>query len=109
GLHDYLHWGLFQRVLWPAFIGSLFLAIPSAVVVYLVMRMLISRARSPQASARGLRQAGGATLFLLRRHGSCSKSAKRLALCPSRPDAASTNSYETSYRYRFKPSASLML
>src|SRR5436853_7386416 len=51
GLHDYLHWGLFQRVLWPAFIGSLFLAIPSAVVVYLVMRMLISRARSPQASA----------------------------------------------------------
>ena len=51
GLHDYLHWGLFQRVVWPAFIGSLFLAIPSAIVVYLVMRMLISRARSPQASA----------------------------------------------------------
>jgi uncharacterized protein len=51
GLHDYVHWGVFQRVVWPALIGSLFLAIPSAVVVYLVMRMLISRARSPQASA----------------------------------------------------------
>ena len=51
GLHDYLNWDVFLRVVWPAFIGSLFLAIPSAVVVYLVMRMLISRARSPQPSA----------------------------------------------------------
>jgi uncharacterized protein (DUF2062 family) len=51
GLHDYLHWDVFLTVAWPAFIGSLFLAIPSAVAVYLVMRMLISRARSPQASA----------------------------------------------------------
>ena len=51
GLYDYLHWDVFLRVVWPAFIGSLFLAIPSAVVVYLVMRMLISRARSPQALA----------------------------------------------------------
>jgi uncharacterized protein (DUF2062 family) len=51
GLYDYLNWDVFLRVVWPAFIGSLFLAIPSAVVVYFVMRMLISRARSPQASA----------------------------------------------------------
>ena len=50
GLHDYLHWDVFLRVVWPAFIGSLFLAIPSAVVVYFVMRMLISRARAPQTS-----------------------------------------------------------
>jgi uncharacterized protein len=48
GLHDYLNWAAFQRVVWPAFIGSLFLAIPSAIAVYLVMRMLISRARSPR-------------------------------------------------------------
>ena len=48
GLYDYLHWGVFQRLVWPAFIGSLFLAIPSAVIVYFLMRMLISRARSPQ-------------------------------------------------------------
>jgi uncharacterized protein len=49
GLRDYLNWDVFQRLVWPAFIGSLFLAIPSAVIVYFVMRMLISRARSPQA------------------------------------------------------------
>ena len=48
GLHDYLNWAAFQRVVWPAFIGSLFLAIPSAIAVYCVMRMLISRARSPR-------------------------------------------------------------
>jgi uncharacterized protein (DUF2062 family) len=49
GLHDYLNWDVFQRVVWPAFIGSLFLAIPSAIIVYFVMRMLISRARAPRA------------------------------------------------------------
>ena len=49
GLHDYLNWAAFQRVVWPAFIGSLFLAIPSAIAVYCVMRMLISRARATQA------------------------------------------------------------
>jgi uncharacterized protein len=48
GLHDYLNWEVFQRLVWPAFIGSLFLAIPSAVIVYFVMRMLISRARAPK-------------------------------------------------------------
>ena len=51
GLHDYLNWEVFQRLIWPAVIGSLFLAIPSAVIVYFVIRMLISRARSPQAAA----------------------------------------------------------
>jgi uncharacterized protein (DUF2062 family) len=50
GLYDYLHWNVFLKVVWPAFIGSLFLAVPSAVVVYFLMRMLISRARSPQPS-----------------------------------------------------------
>ena len=51
-LHDYLHWHVFSRVVWPtlapALLGSLFLALPSAIVVYLVMRMLISRARTPE-------------------------------------------------------------
>jgi uncharacterized protein (DUF2062 family) len=53
-LHDYVHWHVFSRVIWPtfwpAFIGSLFLAIPSAIIVYFVMRLLISRARTPQKS-----------------------------------------------------------
>jgi uncharacterized protein len=51
GLHDYMNWGLFLRVVWPAMIGSLFLAVPSAVIVYFLMRMLISRARLPQPAA----------------------------------------------------------
>jgi uncharacterized protein len=55
GLRDYLDWHVFSRVVWPvfwpAFVGSLFLAIPSAIIIYLVMRMLISRARSPQTAA----------------------------------------------------------
>ena len=51
GLHDYLNWDLFLRVVWPAIIGSLFLAIPSAVIVYFLMRLLISRARSSQPTS----------------------------------------------------------
>jgi uncharacterized protein (DUF2062 family) len=51
-LHDYVHWHVFSRVIWPtfwpAFIGSLFLAVPSAIIVYVLMRLLISRARTPQ-------------------------------------------------------------
>ena len=50
GLHDYLNWDVFLRVVWPAFIGSLFLAVPSAVIVYFLMRLLISRARSPESA-----------------------------------------------------------
>ena len=52
GLYDYLNWHVLSRVVWPtfwpAFVGSLFLAIPSAIVVYIVIRMLVSRARTPQ-------------------------------------------------------------
>src|SRR5438552_13016775 len=51
-LHDYVHWHVFSRVVWPtfwpAFVGSLFVAIPSAVIVYFLMRLLISRARTLQ-------------------------------------------------------------
>lgn len=50
-LRDYLHWHVFTRVVWPtlepALIGSLFLAIPSAVVSYAVVRLLVRRARAP--------------------------------------------------------------
>ena len=52
GLRDYMQWHVFSRVVWPtfwpAFVGSLFLAIPSAILVYFLMRLLISRARTPQ-------------------------------------------------------------
>jgi uncharacterized protein (DUF2062 family) len=45
-VHDYLSWGLFSKFVWPALIGSLFLAIPSAIIVYFFVRMLVTRARS---------------------------------------------------------------
>jgi uncharacterized protein (DUF2062 family) len=52
GLRDYVHWHMFSRVVWPvfwpAFVGSLFLAVPSAIIIYFVMRLLVSRARTPQ-------------------------------------------------------------
>jgi uncharacterized protein (DUF2062 family) len=52
GLRDYMNWHVFSRVVWPtfwpAFVGSLFLAVPSAIIVYFLMRLLISRARTPQ-------------------------------------------------------------
>jgi uncharacterized protein len=51
GFHDYLSWHVFSRVVWPALVGSLFLALPSAVVVYFVMRILVSRARAPEVPA----------------------------------------------------------
>src|SRR3954465_1687695 len=30
GFYDYLSWHMFSRLIWPAFVGSLFLAIPAA-------------------------------------------------------------------------------
>ena len=55
GLRDYMHWHVFSRVVWPtfwpAFVGSLFLAVPSAIIIYVVMRLLVSRARAPQKTA----------------------------------------------------------
>jgi hypothetical protein len=48
GLRDYLSWHLFSRIVWPALVGSLFLAVPSALIVYFFMRLLLSRARTPQ-------------------------------------------------------------
>ena len=46
GLHDYLNWDVFLRLVWPALVGSLFLAIPSAIIVYFLMRLLVSRSRA---------------------------------------------------------------
>ena len=43
---DFTNWGAFVRVGWPLLLGSLFLAVPCALVTYLIMRMLVSRAQS---------------------------------------------------------------
>ena len=48
-LRDYLHWRVFSRIVWPtlepALIGSLFFAVPSAIVTYVLVRLLVRRAR----------------------------------------------------------------
>src|SRR6266487_4921290 len=51
-MQDYLHSDVFVRLIWPTLVGSLSLAIPSAIATYLVMRMLVSRARSEEPSVR---------------------------------------------------------
>jgi uncharacterized protein (DUF2062 family) len=45
-LHDYLSWHIFLRVVWPALVGSIFLALPCAAIVYFLMRLLVSRSRA---------------------------------------------------------------
>jgi hypothetical protein len=51
-LHHFVHWHVFSEVVWPtfwpAFVGSLFLAIPSAILIYFLIRLLLSRARTLQ-------------------------------------------------------------
>jgi uncharacterized protein len=51
-LRDYLHWRVFSRAVWPtlepALIGSVFLALPSAVATYVLVRLLVRRARTAE-------------------------------------------------------------
>ncbi|PYL81164.1 MAG: hypothetical protein DMF21_06240 [Verrucomicrobia bacterium] len=51
-LRDYLNWHLFTRAVWPtlepALVGSLFLALPSGLIIYFTMRMMVSRSRAPK-------------------------------------------------------------
>lgn len=48
---DYMRWHFLVRVVWPTLIGSLFLGLPSALLAYFIMRMLVTRSRSPQPSS----------------------------------------------------------
>lgn len=52
GLHDYLNLDVFLRLVWPAIVGSLFLAIPSAVIVYFLVRILLSRGQPPSPASQ---------------------------------------------------------
>jgi len=53
-LHEIFNWHVFSRVIWPTFwpmlVGSLFFAIPSGLIMYFLVRMLLSRARQDQAA-----------------------------------------------------------
>jgi len=42
----YLHWNIFVRVIWPALVGSIFLALPSAIVIYLLVHWTVKRTRA---------------------------------------------------------------
>lgn len=44
--HDYLNWRIFSHLIWPTLLGSFFLAIPSAIIIYFVVRTLVARTRS---------------------------------------------------------------
>jgi uncharacterized protein (DUF2062 family) len=48
---DYLHPDVFMRLIWPTLVGSLFLAVPSALIVYGLMRLLIRRRRAVVSDA----------------------------------------------------------
>ncbi len=45
GWSAFYSWNAFLRVGWPLLFGSLFLAVPCALATYVVMRMLVTRAR----------------------------------------------------------------
>jgi uncharacterized protein (DUF2062 family) len=45
---DYLHWHFVVRVVWPALVGSIFLGVPSALLTYFIVRILVVRSREPQ-------------------------------------------------------------
>jgi uncharacterized protein (DUF2062 family) len=48
GFADFTNWKAFLRVGWPLLFGSFFLAVPCALATYVIMRMLVSRARDRQ-------------------------------------------------------------
>jgi uncharacterized protein (DUF2062 family) len=45
-LHAYFHWKMFAGVIWPTLVGSLYLAVPSSVIVYFLIRLLVGRAQT---------------------------------------------------------------
>ena len=45
GVWEYLHPDVFLRLIWPTLVGSFFLAVPCALATYVIMRLLVSRAR----------------------------------------------------------------
>ncbi|MGI9087437.1 MAG: DUF2062 domain-containing protein [Chthoniobacterales bacterium] len=49
-IRDYLHWRTFERIIWPMLVGSIFFALPAAVLSYFVLRWLVNRARARRAA-----------------------------------------------------------
>ena len=61
-LHEIFNWHVFSRVIWPTFwpilVGSLFFAIPSGLIMYFLVRVLLSRARQDQSGRQQATPAG---------------------------------------------------
>ncbi len=56
GLWDYLDWHVFVGLVWPACVGSLVLALPSAIAIYFLSRWTVTRTRAHrQARAQATR------------------------------------------------------
>ncbi len=51
-LRDYLQWGVFYTMGRPLLIGSVSIGLPSALVVYLICRTLVTRHRAGRAGAQ---------------------------------------------------------
>ncbi|MDQ6809118.1 MAG: DUF2062 domain-containing protein [Verrucomicrobiota bacterium] len=52
GWADYFNWHAFSRWVWPTLVGSLFLAVPFALGVYFLLRMLVSQSQARRAAAQ---------------------------------------------------------
>lgn len=50
-IYDYFHWKAFARVVWPTLVGSIFFALPAAVIIYFVIRLLVSRSQTEEKAA----------------------------------------------------------
>ncbi len=51
-MKNYLHWRVFVEVIWPTFVGSLFLALPAALLFYFLVKWLVIRKRALQTTAQ---------------------------------------------------------
>lgn len=50
-IRDYFHWKVFVGVIWPTLIGSVYIALPSAIACYFITRALVLRTRARRAAA----------------------------------------------------------
>lgn len=57
-MHDYLHWRVFVRVIWPTLVGSAFLALPVSILSYFLVRALVLRRRARHAAAAAAMSSG---------------------------------------------------
>jgi uncharacterized protein (DUF2062 family) len=48
-IRAYAHWNIFLRVVWPTLVGSIFLALPSALIIYFLARWTVQRTRARRA------------------------------------------------------------